>query len=104
MLDAIESAMAGGMSGNKAAAKHGVPPSTLKDHLSGCVKHGTKPGPVPYLSQTEEKELTDHLLLASQSGYGKTHQDVMCIYIVEGDVYSGRLCKKPESFVHCFNF
>ena len=33
MLDAIESATTGGMSGNSAVAKHGVPPSTLKDRL-----------------------------------------------------------------------
>ena len=46
MLDAIESATAGGMSGNKAAVKHGIPPSTFKDRLSGRVKHGTKPGPI----------------------------------------------------------
>jgi len=86
MLDTIESATAGGMSGNKAAAKHGIPPSTLKDRLSRHVKHGTKPGPTPYLSQTEGKELTDHLLLAAQSGYGKIRRDVMSI--VEGYVNS----------------
>ena len=58
----------------------------LKDHLSRRVKHGTKPGTTPYLSQTEEKGLTGHLSLAAQSGYGKTHQDVMCT--VEGYVNS----------------
>ena len=45
---------------NKATAKHGVPPSTLKDQLSGYVKHETKPGPAAYLNQQEEKELTEH--------------------------------------------
>jgi len=55
-MDAIESATTGGMSGNSAAAKYGVPPSTLKDHLSGQVKHGTNPGPAPYLSLAEEKD------------------------------------------------
>ena len=39
-----------GLSGNKAADLHGVPRSTLKDRLSGRVKHGTKPGPKLYLS------------------------------------------------------
>ena len=79
MLDAIESATTGGMSGNSAAAKHGVPPSTLKDRLSRQVKHGTKPGPAPYLSLVEEKELADHLIVSAQSGYGKTRKDVMNI-------------------------
>jgi len=67
------------MSGNKAAAKHGVTLLTLKDHLSGRVKHGTKPGSTPYLSQVEEKELTDHLLVAAKSGFGKPCKDVMNI-------------------------
>ena len=52
------------LSGNKAADLHGVPRSTLKDRLSGRVKHGTKPGPKPYLSAEEEAELTSHLLQA----------------------------------------
>jgi len=36
------------MSANKAAAKHGIPPTTFTDCLSGHVKHGTKP---PYFNQ-----------------------------------------------------
>jgi len=75
MLSAMESATR--MSANKAAAKHGVPPSTLKDRISGRVKHGTKPGPASYLNQQEEKELTDHLVLCAQAGFGKTRRDVM---------------------------
>jgi len=67
------------MPANKVAVKHGVPPSTLKDWLSGRVKHGTKPGPVPYLNQQEEKELTDHLILSVQVGFGKTCRDFMNI-------------------------
>ena len=60
------------LSGNKAAALHGVPPSTLKDILSGCGNHGQKPGCKPYLTKQQEKELTDHLELAATVGYGKT--------------------------------
>ena len=71
MLDAIKLATIGYMSGNKAAAKHGVTLLTLKNRLSGRVKHKTKPGPTPYLSQVEEKELTDHLLVAAKSGVVK---------------------------------
>jgi len=75
MLSAMESATR--MSANKAAAKHGVPPSILKDWVSGRVKHGTKPGPAPYLNQQEEKALTDHLILSAHAGFGKTCRDVM---------------------------
>ena len=68
-----------GLSGNRAADLHGVPRSTLKDRLSGRVKHGTNPGPKPYLTVEEEAELTSHLLQAADIGFGKTRRDVKCI-------------------------
>ena len=45
----------GPISINKAALLHGVPPTTLKDRLSGRVEHGTKPGPVKYLNNEETR-------------------------------------------------
>jgi len=33
--------------------------STLHDHISGQVKHGTKPGPQPYLQANEEEVLVE---------------------------------------------
>ncbi len=39
---------------SSAARDHGIPVTTLKDRLSGRVQHGTNPGPVPYLSCSEE--------------------------------------------------
>ena len=33
-----------GLAANHAARIHGMPPSTLKDRLSGRVVHGVKPG------------------------------------------------------------
>ena len=42
---------------NQAAREYGVPRTTLKDQVSGRVKHGgTKSGPQPYLSVDEETE------------------------------------------------
>ena len=38
-LKAVES----GTEINKAACEHRVPATTLKDRVSGCVAHGTKP-------------------------------------------------------------
>lgn len=76
---ALYSVMHNGLSGNKAADLHGVPRSTLKDRLSGRVKHGTKSGPKPYLTVEEEAELTSHLLQAADIGFGKTRRDVKCI-------------------------
>ena len=62
----------GPISINEAALLHGVPPTTLKDCLSGRVAHGTKPGPVKYLNNEEECALSDYLIKAAKAGYGKT--------------------------------
>ena len=82
MLAALDAVIKDGLSGNKAAVLLCVPPSTLKDQLSHHVEHGKKPGPTPYLTSKEEKELSDHFILVARSGYGKTRHDVM--NIVEG--------------------
>lgn len=55
------------------------PPTTLKDHLSGRVKHGTKSGPRLYLNDCEERALADHLIEAAKIGYGKTTKEVKSI-------------------------
>ena len=46
----------------KAAKVHGVPRFTLHDRISGKVKHGTNPGPKPYLSKAEVTELSEFLV------------------------------------------
>ena len=97
MLAALDSVIKDGLSGNKAAVLHGVPPSTLKDRLSGRVAHGKKPGPAPYLTSKEEKELSDHLIYAARTGYGKTRRDV--INLVEGYM----LKKQPPKSVNLSN-
>ena len=79
MLGALKSVQEDGLSGNQAADLHGVPRSTLKDRLSGRVKHGVKPGPQPYLSAEKESELASHLLQAADMGFGKTRRDVKCV-------------------------
>ena len=72
MSAALNAVFAKHLASNKATAMHGVPLSTLKDGLSGRMVHGQKPGPKPYLNKQEERELTDHLVLAAKVGYGKT--------------------------------
>ena len=64
---------------NQAAFDHGVPPTTLKDRLSGRVKHGDKPGPKQYLSSEEETELAAFLKSCAAVVYGKTRRDAMGI-------------------------
>jgi len=79
MQEAIDEVMESRLSANAAAKKHGVPPSTLKDRLTGRVVHGTKPGPKAYLSAAEEEELTVHLIDAANIGYGKTRGEILSI-------------------------
>ena len=76
---AMELAQSGVMSRNRAAEACGVPKSTLKDRLSGCVEHGCCPDPKPYLKPDEEGELTTYLLTAASIGLGKTRHEVMRI-------------------------
>lgn len=68
-----------GISINQAAREHGIPPTTLKDRLSGRVVDGTKPGPIPYLSKDEEVELEEYLTQSVKVGYGKTRRQVKAI-------------------------
>ena len=78
MLAALQ-AVKDGEGVNRAAILHGIPPSTLKDRLSGRVVHGVNPGPNRYLDDNEEKLLAEHLIEAAKLGYGKTRKQVMGI-------------------------
>ena len=53
---------------NEAARMYSIPPTTLKDRVSGRVKHGKKPGPSKYLDSDEETELADFLKETSELG------------------------------------
>ena len=79
MTEAMECATSGTISINKAAELYGVPKTTLKDHLSGRVIPGSRPGPKPHLQSSEETELVSHLLSMSSIGLGKTRYEVMRI-------------------------
>ena len=76
------------------ALEHGIPKTTLKDRISGKVKHGTNPGPSSFLTREEENELTSFLTKACKMGQGKTKQEVL--YIVKR-IVERKHCKK-ESF------
>jgi len=79
MKGTLNSVLEDGISANKVAVIHRVPCSTLKDQLSGRVFHGQNPGPDPYLSVDEEKELATHLIDAANIGYGKTRKYILGI-------------------------
>ena len=64
---------------NKIAVLYCVLNSTIHDHISGRVIHGTKPGHSPYLDHTEKQELVDHLITVGKIAYGKTRKEVKMI-------------------------
>ena len=68
-----------GSSISQAAHTHGVPYTTLYDRMSGKVCHGENPGPRPYLSKPEEKDLSDFLVEVAKAGYGKSWQQVKAL-------------------------
>ena len=45
MVKAMEAVISNSTGVNEAAKCYNVPPTTLKNRISGQVKHGTKPGP-----------------------------------------------------------
>ena len=57
MIAAMEAVKSGEMGANRAALEHGVSKTTLKDRISGRVKHGKNPGPISFLTNEEENEL-----------------------------------------------
>ena len=77
MQCAIEYAQSSTVSINEAARCYKIPPTTLKDRLSGRVIHGAKMGAKPYLTHEEEKELVEFLINCAKMGYGKTRKEVL---------------------------
>ena len=78
MTGAID-AVKGGQSISRAAKEFGISRQTLGDRISGRVVHGTNPGPRPFLTGVEEKELSSFLVDVAKAGYGKTRKQIMCL-------------------------
>ena len=89
MTEAMEAVKNGEMGINRAAEEYNVPRTTLKDRLAGRVKHGSKSGPDPYLTSSEEDELVSFLINACKMGQGKTKREVI-------DVVRRTVKKKKE--------
>ena len=79
MEEAMKAVHKGDTGINQAAREYGIPRTTLKDRVSGRVKHDTKSGPQPYLSVDEETELAKFVKQCAEVGCGKTRKDVMHI-------------------------
>ena len=93
MVQAMEAVRSGKMGQNQAAKTYDVPRTTLKDRLSGRVKHGKKSGPEPYLTTEEEAELAEFLKQCARMGHGKTKKELFSIV-------QRSLIKKGRSLEH----
>ena len=61
MAKAMDAVITNEMGVNK-AMQFDVPPTTLKDRISGRGMHGTKPGPPGFLTPEEDQELADFIV------------------------------------------
>ena len=76
-MEAALKAVKCGSGVNRAAIDHGIPPTTLKDRLSGDRQENF--GRPRYLNTEEENKLANFLKECSSVGFGKTRQNVMKI-------------------------
>uniref|UniRef100_A0A1X7SXY1 HTH CENPB-type domain-containing protein n=1 Tax=Amphimedon queenslandica TaxID=400682 RepID=A0A1X7SXY1_AMPQE len=79
MTNAIKAVEEEGLTVRLAAELYGIPKSTLYDRIRGNVQHGTKPGPVPYLTKEEEVILAKFLIKCSQIGFPRTVSEVLAL-------------------------
>jgi len=79
MTSALNEVKKGKLTIGKISEKFQVSKTTLHNHITGRVIHGTKPGQKSYLQADEEVVLVEHLMSASKVGYGKTRKQVNMI-------------------------
>ena len=89
-MDAVKQ----GSSVKRAAEQHGVPRTTLRDHISGHVQHGKKPGPEPYLNREEEEDLVNFIEEVAEVGFGKTRKQIKAM--VEQTAREKQVLRKQE--------
>ncbi len=62
----------------RAAQHFDVPKSTQYDRVTGRVQFGAKSGPPRYLSDNEEKELSNFLVGCAKIGYARSRKQGDC--------------------------
>ena len=97
MEEAMKAVQKGDIGINQAAREYGVPRTTLKDRVSGRVKHGTKSGPHPYLSVNEETELAKFVKQCAEVGYGKTYDIAQSVANEKGILRKTQISPQPSS-------
>ena len=80
MAKAINAVISKEMGVNKTAEQFDMPRTTLKDRISGRVKHGAKPGPPGFLTPEEDQELVDFLVECCKMGEWKNKEgsNILC--------------------------
>ena len=61
----------------EAAARYGIPKSTIATYMSGKSVLSKKPGPSTILLPLEEQKLVDYALHMSEIGYGRTKDQLL---------------------------
>ena len=89
MREAMNAGIYKGMSISKAAEIHGVPRTTLNDHVLGKVLPGAKCGAPTVLSTSEEQDLVDFLIKSASIGCGRTRKEVV-------DIVSSMLSRRDQ--------
>lgn len=79
MREAVDAVAQNRMSTSKAAEVHGIPRTTLSDHVHGKILPGSKSGRPTLLSSTEERDLVNFLLESAKIGCGRTRKEVLAI-------------------------
>ena len=79
LISAVDDIQRNNMSYRRAAAKYGIPRSTLALYAKGKLEIGTKPGPSSVLTSAEESKLVEYVLHMSRIGYGKTKEELFDI-------------------------
>ena len=86
-------AVRNGQTIRRAAQEFSVPKSTLYDRVSGRVEFGAKSGPPRYLSDREEKELTNFLIGCARIGYARSRKQVLALV---SSIIAKKKGKNPE--------
>ena len=68
MSKALDLVVESKMGINRAVLECGVPPTTLKDRITGRVAPGCRMGKKPYLTEEEEKELVSYVANCAKMG------------------------------------
>lgn len=96
MVEAMGAVKSGRLGVNRATEKYIVSRILLKDRLAGRIKHGSKSGPDPYLTSSEEGVSVKFSVNVCNMSHGKIKREVI-------DIVKWTVKKKEEDKDFKFN-